>query len=67
MRTNIDIEDVLMAQALATTGLPTKRAAVEEGLRLLVKLKRQEAVRGLRGTIDWQGDLDESRAARSSD
>lgn len=67
MRTNIDIEDVLMAQALAATGLPTKRAAVEEGLRLLVKLKRQEAVRGLRGTIDWQGDLDESRAARATD
>lgn len=67
MRTNIDIEDALMAQALAITGLPTKRAAVAEGLRLLVKLKQQEAARALRGTIDWQGDLEESRGARRAD
>jgi len=65
MRTNIDIEDALMDQALATSGLPTKRAAVEEGLRLLVKLKGQEAARALRGTMDWQGDLEESRRART--
>ena len=41
MRTNIEIDDELMAQALKLTGLPTKRAVVEEGLRLMVRLRKQ--------------------------
>jgi Arc/MetJ family transcription regulator len=61
MRTNIEIEDRLMAEALRVSGLPTKRAAVEEGLRLLVQLKRQEGMRALRGRFAWQGDLDAER------
>ncbi len=64
MRTNIDIDDALMAQALAVSGLATKRATVEEGLRLLVQLKAQDRVRELRGKLHWEGDLEESRAAR---
>lgn len=64
MRTNIDIDDALMAEALAATGMPTKRAVVEEGLRLLVQLKAQDRMRELRGKITWEGDLDASRAAR---
>jgi Arc/MetJ family transcription regulator len=50
MRTNIDIDDGLMAEAMRRGGYPTKRAAVEEGLRLLVRLARQrEAAAALRG------------------
>ncbi len=64
MRTNIDIDDALMARALKATGLPSKRAVVEEGLRKLVQLKAQEAMLELRGKIDWDGDLNKSRAAR---
>jgi Arc/MetJ family transcription regulator len=60
-RTNIEIDDRLMRDALRASGLPTKRAAVEEGPRLLVLLKRQEGVRALRGRFAWQGDLDAER------
>ncbi len=64
MRTNIDIDDALMAEAMAAAGLPTKRAVVEEGLRLLVRLRGQsQALADLDG-IGWDGDLDAMRAGR---
>jgi hypothetical protein len=34
---------------------------VEEALRLLVQLKRQEQILGLRGKLKWEGDLEPSR------
>lgn len=58
MRTNVVIDDKLMKQAMKASGLDTKRATIEEGLRLIVRRKQQQAVRSLRGTVDWQGDLD---------
>ena len=61
MRTNIVINDDLMSQALDLTGLKTKREAVEEGLRLLVQLKRQEQIQQARGKFRWDGNLDEMR------
>ena len=61
MRTNIVIDDELMAKALKMTGLRTKREAVELGLRTLIKLKKQEQIRQFRGKLPWQGDLDEMR------
>ena len=61
MRTNIVIDDQLMRDALRATGLKTKRAAVEEGLRMLLRLHRQARIRKLRGKLDWQGDLDAMR------
>ena len=51
MRTNVVIDDELMAEALETTGLKTKKAIIEEALRTLVRLKRQERVRSLRGKL----------------
>jgi Arc/MetJ family transcription regulator len=66
MRTNIEIDDKLMAQAIRLTGLPTKRAVVEEGLRLLVRVRKQaQALKVLRG-LGWEGDLDEMRQDRPS-
>jgi Arc/MetJ family transcription regulator len=61
MRTNIDIDDQLMREAMRTSGKRTKRAAVEAGLRLLVQTQAQAKIRRLRGKIQWQGDLDASR------
>ena len=66
MRTNIEIDDTLMAEALAVSGLATKRAVVEAGLRLLIKLRRQAEVKQLFGKVRWEGDLDESRSGRSA-
>ncbi len=61
MRTNIFIDDDLMRRALKLSGLKTKRATVEEGLRLLVRLNRQKRIRGLRGKLEWEGSLDDLR------
>lgn len=64
MRTNIDIDDHLLAEAMAATGLKTKKAVVEEGLRTLARLQRQAAaLKALKG-IGWEGDLDEMRRDR---
>ncbi len=62
MRTNIVIDDELIARALKVTGLKTKRAVVESGLRLLVKLSDQEQIRAARGKLRWEGDLNASRS-----
>lgn len=63
MRTNIVIDDKLMADALNATGLQTKKEAVEEGLKALIKLRKQANIRNLRGKLNWEGDLDEMRSA----
>jgi Arc/MetJ family transcription regulator len=65
MRTNIVIDDRLMSRALRATGLPTKRAVVEEALRLLVQVQGQTRIRRLRGKVAWEGDLDRRRSTRS--
>jgi Arc/MetJ family transcription regulator len=66
MRTNIEIDDKLMAQALKLIGLPTKRAVVEEGLRLMVRRRKQaRGLKSLKG-LGWEGDLGEMRQDRTS-
>ena len=61
MRTNIVIDDALMADTLKATGLKTKREAVELGLRTLLRLRQQEDIRRFRGKLTWKGDLDAMR------
>jgi Arc/MetJ family transcription regulator len=67
MRTNVVIDDELMAAALESTGLKTKKAVIEEALRTLVQLKNQEQVRSLRGKLQWEGDLNTLREGRFAD
>ena len=66
MRTNIEIDDQLMREAMRASGRKTKRDVVEAALRLLVQTKAQADIRRLRGRIGWEGDLDESRSDRVS-
>ena len=66
MRTNIVIDDTLMQDALAASGLPSKRAVGEAGLRSLVSLHRQAGARRLRGRVKWTGDLAKLRTGRIS-
>jgi Arc/MetJ family transcription regulator len=61
MRTNIVIDDKLMQESLRATGLKTKRELVELGLRTLLRLRQQEAIRRFRGKLAWEGDLDAMR------
>jgi Arc/MetJ family transcription regulator len=64
MRTNIEIDDELLREAMAATGQTTKRATVEEALRSVVRLRRQrQALKDLKG-IGWEGDLDAMREGR---
>jgi Arc/MetJ family transcription regulator len=61
MRTNVVIDDLLMRDALKTSGLQTKKDAIEEGLKLLVRFNRQKSIRRMRGKLKWEGDLDAMR------
>lgn len=61
MRTNVVIDDELMDKALRTSGCPTKRSAIEAGLRLLIQIHAQRKLRRLKGKIAWEGDLEEMR------
>ena len=64
MRTNIVIDDKLMADTLRATGLRTKREVVELGLKTLLRLRQQGELKKLRGKVDWQGDLEAMRRDR---
>jgi Arc/MetJ family transcription regulator len=66
MRTNIEIDDDLLAAAMRATGQTTKRATVEEALRAVVRMaERRRAIERLAG-IGWEGDLDASREGRAT-
>jgi Arc/MetJ family transcription regulator len=64
MRTNIVLNDRLIDEARLLTGIKTKRGVIQEALRTLIQLRKQSAVRGLRGKLKWEGDLDEQRLGR---
>lgn len=59
MRTNIEIDDDLLEEALRLTGLKTKRAVVEEGLQTLIRLRRQRKILDLAGKVHWEGNVDD--------
>ena len=61
MRTNVAIDGKLLTKAQRATGLKTKTAVVEEGLRLLVRLNQQATIKAWRGKLPWNGDLDVTR------
>lgn len=67
MRTNIHIDDDLLAKAMAATGLKTKKATVEEALRRLVRQRqRVDALADMWGA-GWDGDLAAMREGRHAD
>jgi Arc/MetJ family transcription regulator len=65
VRTNIDIDDRLIREALRVSGLKTKRAVVAAGLQMLIRVKRQQEILDLAGKVHWEGNLDETRQGRS--
>jgi Arc/MetJ family transcription regulator len=64
MRTNVVLNDDLIAEAMKLPGINTKKRAIEEGLKLLVRLNRQAGIRSFRGKLKWTGDLDRTRTNR---
>jgi Arc/MetJ family transcription regulator len=61
MRTNVVIDDDLMNSALKASGRKTKKDAIEDGLKLLIRMKGQERIRDFRGKLKWAGDLEAMR------
>ena len=64
MRTNVVIDDDLMEMARKHSGISSKKGAIEAGLKLLIQLNIQNDIKGLRGKIKWEGDLNEMRESR---
>ena len=62
MRTNIDIDDDLMKEALKVSQLKTNKDAVEEGLRLLIRQEMKKKIKNLKGKLQWRGDLEQMRS-----
>lgn len=56
MRTNIDIDDALMAEAMKAGPFKTKKDAVEAGLKLLARQAAYREILKWRGKLHWQGD-----------
>lgn len=64
MRTNIEIDDDLIKEAMKLTGIKTKKGVVEAALAQMLSLKKQERIKQLRGKYKWEGNLDEMREGR---
>ena len=65
MRTTIEIDDALMTEAQKASG-QTKKQTVEQALRLLVRLRRQDDVGAAFGKYRWRGNLARSRKGRGT-
>lgn len=61
MRTNIVLDDSIMKTALKIGGFKTKKATIENALKLFIQIKGQQKIKNLKGKIKWEGDLDEMR------
>jgi Arc/MetJ family transcription regulator len=66
MRTNIEIDDALMAEAQKASGQSTKKQTVEEALRLMIRLRRQQEVGAAFGKYRWRGSLARGRKGRGT-
>ena len=61
MRTNVVVDDSLMSKAMSVTGLKTKKAIIEEALKLILRINKQKSIKKLRGKLKWSGDLNKMR------
>jgi Arc/MetJ family transcription regulator len=66
MRTNIVLDDKLVAQGLRLTGLKTRRALMDLALKELIRRRRQRNLLRLRGAVRWEGSLDQLRRGRAA-
>ncbi len=65
MRTNIDIDDDLLADVMERSEAKTKKEAVEMALQLFRRMLAQRDLLELRGKVKWDGDLDELRGTNT--
>jgi Arc/MetJ family transcription regulator len=63
MRTNIDIDDKLMKEAMKISKLKSKKELVNHALEELIRLNKRKKMLSLFGKVKWEGNLDEMRKA----
>jgi Arc/MetJ family transcription regulator len=66
MRTNIEIDDALMAEAQKAAGNRSKKQTVEQALRLMIRLRGQQEVDGAFGKYRWRCSPARSRKGRGA-
>jgi Arc/MetJ family transcription regulator len=64
---HVVLDGKLVREAIELTGISTKRALLDEALRMLIRIRKQERIRELFGTVEWEGDLDAMREGRLFD
>lgn len=65
MRTNIDLDDDLIQEALRLSGLRTKKAVVDKALETFIRCAREREALEMFGKLEWEGDLAASREGRA--
>ena len=61
MKTRVKVDKALITDALQLSGLTATEEVIELALKLLIQIKRQEAIKAFRGKLLWDGDLDAMR------
>ncbi len=62
MRTNIEIDDNLLKEAMRASKAKTKKETVEKALQALIEREARQEMREMRGKVQWEGNLDEMRS-----
>jgi len=65
LRTNIEIDEKLIAEGLKLTHLKTKKDLVNYALKELVNKKKRKKLIELKGRVEWTGNLSEMRKTRT--
>ncbi|WP_255076168.1 type II toxin-antitoxin system VapB family antitoxin [Lacihabitans sp. CCS-44] len=61
MRTNIELDDILVKEAMSLTKLRTKKEMVNFALEALIKKIKKQELASLWGSNIWEGDLNQMR------
>lgn len=64
-RTNVVLDDELVDQCRKLTGINTRRALIDYALHELLRRRHQRRLLELKGSIQWEGELDSWRKARA--
>ena len=61
-RTNIEIDTVLLKEAMSLTDLKTIKEVVRYALEEVISMKKRKSLLKLKGKVKWEGDLDQMRS-----
>lgn len=62
MRTNIELDDVLVEQALKLSNIKTKKDVIQEALKNYVAWMKKKQLLDLKGNVKWEGSLKDMRS-----